>query len=392
MNFPIKKYKEGKTFFYAPDLDKYGIPQNAPAFYNPNMKFNRDCSLIAIQTYQKLLNKNIIICDPLSGVGIRGLRYVNELNGVNFVFVNDYNKNAYELILRNIKLLKNNLIIKAFNKEANNFLNDFSILPKVLDIIDIDPFGSPTCFIDTAVRALKKRGLIMLTATDMRILCGIQPKVCARKYGGYSLKTNYCHEIAIRLLLGCLMKIANRFNFYIHPLMSFTQIHYIRTIVELIKNKKEISKNLKDFGYISHCFKCNGRLIFKELDIKIPKTCPFCGSKLISIAGPLWLGKIQDKNFLSNSLEIIKNIELTNKKKIELFFSTLLAESEMPPTYYNIHKICKNIKISAPKLESIINKLHESNFIASRTHFCPICIKTDANINLIIKTIKDLKT
>jgi hypothetical protein len=41
INFPLKLYEEGKITFYAPDLNAYRIPQDAPVFYNPKMEFNR---------------------------------------------------------------------------------------------------------------------------------------------------------------------------------------------------------------------------------------------------------------------------------------------------------------------------------------------------------------
>lgn len=35
------------------------------------------------------------------------------------------------------------------------------------DAVDLDPYGSPTTLLDTAVQAVAEGGLLMVTATDM---------------------------------------------------------------------------------------------------------------------------------------------------------------------------------------------------------------------------------
>ena len=66
-----------------------------------------------------------------------------------------------------------------------------------------------------------------------------------------------------------------------------------------------------------------------------------------------------------------------------------LAESDAPATYYDVHSICKTLKLSAPKFELILNELEKDGFEAIKTHYNPIGIKTDAEIenikNILIK-------
>ncbi|MBD3229758.1 MAG: tRNA (guanine(10)-N(2))-dimethyltransferase [Candidatus Lokiarchaeota archaeon] len=390
MNFPTKLYKEGKTSFFAPQLENYRIPQDAPVFYNPKMEFNRDFSIILAQTYQKELKDDLSICDPFSGVGVRGLRYVNEIKEVKSVYINDIDYKAYEIIKKNIKNLKINKKIKVYNKNAILLLDKIYSSPESLDIVDIDPFGSPTSYIDAAVRSLKKEGIIMLTATDMRVLCGLNPESCIRKYGAKPLKKNYCHEIACRILLGCLSRIAGRFDYSIAPLISYSKIHYIREYVHLVRSISKANKSINNnIGYISHCFSCEGREIFNKITQK-PVKCHLCGSKNIKIAGPLWIGKIQNGDFISKFINNIDGSFSRNKKEIEDLALLLKEEENMPATYYNVHNICKKLKISSPKFNSIIKSLKESGFKVCKTHFCPLCLKTDANIMELSKIIKNI--
>lgn len=57
-------------------LPKKDLHKKLPVFYNPVMKFNRDISIIILNS---LPNKNMNIALPLAGSGIRGLRFLKEL-------------------------------------------------------------------------------------------------------------------------------------------------------------------------------------------------------------------------------------------------------------------------------------------------------------------------
>ena len=72
------------------------------------------------------------------------------------------------------------------------------LLQTRFDVIDLDPYGSPTPFLDAAVQSVADGGLLCITATDMAVLCGNTPETCYTKYGAISLKTKACHEFALR--------------------------------------------------------------------------------------------------------------------------------------------------------------------------------------------------
>ena len=68
-----------------------------------------------------------------------------------------------------------------------------------VDVIDLDPYGSASPFLDSAVQAVKHGGLMMVTCTDMGILAGNHPEACWAKYGSFPIKSHFCHEQAIRI-------------------------------------------------------------------------------------------------------------------------------------------------------------------------------------------------
>ncbi len=66
-----------------------------------------------------------------------------------------------------------------------------------------------------------------------------------------------------------------------------------------------------------------------------------------------------------------------------------LNEINMPISYYNIHKISQQLKLSSiPKLEDLIKIIEEKGYKASRTHFDFISIKTDMKIDELKKNLK----
>lgn len=83
-------------------------------------------------------------------------------------------------------------------------------LHQYYEVVDLDPYGTPVQFLDSAVQSVSEGGLLLVTATDMAVLCGSNGEACHAKYGIYPLHKPYCHEMALRILLACVEKHANR--------------------------------------------------------------------------------------------------------------------------------------------------------------------------------------
>jgi len=98
------------------------VSKQMEVFYNPVMKFNRDISVLLLNSVK---DKDMNIADMLAGSGIRSIRFLLELNKgkIKEIFVNDYNKDAIKNIKNNLKLNKiNSKKIKISNEDANLFL------------------------------------------------------------------------------------------------------------------------------------------------------------------------------------------------------------------------------------------------------------------------------
>ncbi|KAF6246394.1 tRNA (guanine-N1)-methyltransferase [Nitrosopumilus sp. b3] len=382
MEFPDETFQEiieGTTKLLVPKksiTDK--VPPKKPAFFNPKAKVNRDFSIIAYASFLKNFQGPKIFLEGLSGIGARGLRVGNELD-VEKIVINDLNPTALEMskYSANLNNLEN---IKFSEKEVCRFLSKYSKKGKRGSIVDIDPFGSPAAFFDCGIRATMHGGILSTAATDLQVLNGLFQSACKRKYGGIPVRTEYGNEIAIRLILGCLRAVAGRLGVEIIPLFVESEMHYYRTYVKVL-NRPDQKENL---GYILHCKNCGHRKISLEKE----NECNLCNQQF-NIAGPLWIGKIFDKEFIQNMIFEVPNFQID--KNCERVLGKCLAESEMPATYFTLDEIASKMKSSPPKLENAILNLQKNNFQASITSFSPTGFRTNAKINEIIKIFQTIQ-
>jgi tRNA (guanine26-N2/guanine27-N2)-dimethyltransferase len=391
--FPCEVVKEGVVEVLVPKLSAFGVvasdyaPSRAPVFYNPVMEFNRDLSVLAVRAYQRLIQREISVCEPLTSQGIRGIRYVAEVEGVNRVLLSDINYNAYKLAQHNVE--RNNLQGKIVleHKDANCVLNCNASPKKRFDVIDIDPFGTPVPYLDSAFRALKNKGLIATTATDLAPLCGVHTKACVRKYCGKPMRTEYCHEIAIRLLAGCMAQTAAKQDMGIKFLLSHSTNHYIRVYAQVNYGCQNADVSLKNVGYILHCFNCLHRETSQQLTGGL--SCPECGKKM-DYTGPLWIGNINDETFIDKVLTENNTASFKDKLRLDKLLTLIKSEAGAPITYFVIDQVCKKHSLPAVSVQSFIKALHENGYRAIQTHFNTRSIKTDASATIMQQTLKQL--
>lgn len=367
----FEEIQEGKTKIIVPKKSlTEKTPPKEPVFFNPKAKKTRDFSIIAYGAFLKDFTGPKIFLDGLAGIGVRGIRVANELE-VDEVIINDLNPTALQLAEYSAKV--NNVKNVHFSeKEICRFFSKYSKKGKRGTVVDIDPFGSPAPFFDCGIRATMHSGILSVTATDLQVLNGLFDKACKRRYGGTPIRVDYGNEVAIRLILGCLRTVASRLDIEVKPLYVESDMHYYRAYVKIF-NRPDQNENL---GYITHCDTCGHRKTTIEKEIK----CERCNN-FTKNAGPLWIDKIFEKEFVDKMMKIESelNLDKNYQKKLE----KCSYESEMPATYFTLDEIASKMKTSPPKLNDAVNMLQKNGFDSSVTAFSPTGFKTNANIEEI---------
>lgn len=370
---------EGLTKLEVPEPEHFRTlagnyaPSLAQVFYNPRMEFCRDISVLAVQVTARELG-GLRICDPLAGVGARGIRYSREVKGVSRVIVNDRSPEAFELIKRNIEINRVVELAEARNSDANVLLWENR---GRFNFVDLDPFGSPAPFIDAACAALARKGMLAMTATDTAPLCGTHARACLRRYGAKPLKTEYCHELGIRILIGFAQRIAGKHEIALESVLGHSTQHYFRIYLWARRGAQHADEVMKNQGYVSHCNKCGRRALSRGLVAELPSTCE-CGGRF-SHAGPLWLGTLIDRNFTQRVAGdlVRRNFKLGHQEV--LLLNRCIEEADGPPTFYDLNEVARHARVSPPKIDKLLAGLRETGYFASRTHFSPTGIRTDAS-------------
>ena len=388
------KLKEGLVTFFAPDVRFYsrGIflePAWAPVFYNPRMKLSRDIGVVIVEAFSDYLNRQeLVVIEPLSATGIRGLRYLIENKGrVSKLILNDHNPLSYNVIRTNIKINKIEDFVEAYNLDAELLLYKLRSEGVRPDIIDLDPFGSPSYFLDTALKVIKHRGMICMTATDLPPLFGTYPLTAYRRYMAKVYRTEFYKECGVRILIGFVAREAARLDKGIYPLYSQATDHYIRLCVLVLKSRKEGLKALKKVGFLTYCNNC---LFRNSSHGKIDSDCPICGNK-VKVMGPLWLGTLWDKKFVKMALKSYIKKQYLDKRGVKLL-RTMISEVDAPPFYYKTDTIAHKYMFSREISPTLIVEVHAKlGYASSLTHFDNKGFRSPLPIDDLVKLMKKVR-
>lgn len=343
----MKQISEGKVVIL---VHEGKISKKLPVFYNPVMKLNRDLSIILLKSLKR---QGLRIADPLAGSGVRSLRFLKELpkNQIKEIHVNDVKKDFLKIFKLNLR--KNKLKLSKKIKLSNQDANLFLLQNRGFDYIDIDPFGTPNPFLDSAVKSINRNGILAVTATDTSSLCGTYENACKRKYWAKPLHNYLMHEIGLRILIRKVQLIAGQYKKALYPLLCYSKDHYMRAFFSCEQGKSKVDKILSLHKFF-------------EKDI-----------------GPIWTGRLCDS-------ALIKGMIKDTKDKEGLKFLQLLKEEEIGLAgFYDIHWLAKKYKLrELPKKRDILFLLKKSGFKAVETHFSGSGIRSDISLSRLIKILK----
>ncbi|RLI60196.1 MAG: tRNA (guanine(10)-N(2))-dimethyltransferase [Candidatus Thorarchaeota archaeon] len=391
-----REYTEGKTTFISADVEHYseskGQPTTSlPVFYNPRMRLNRDLSVIFLSAYMSN-NRINRICEPLTGSGVRTLRYLNECEGTFEALMFDANPLAVDTARRNVRRL-------GFQNRATVMRGDAKILlltesrEKRFDFVDVDPFGTPAPYLSAAVQSLRpKLGLLAVTATDMPVLCGVYPRVALRKYGGFSIRAPFVHEIAVRLLLGQIFRVAGANDSAMTPLVSLSSDHYVRVWVKIEADRKSANRLVSSYGTIRYCPSC---MVTQTLPLADRQQefvhADGCEGKYRE-AGPLWIGDIFDMDYLAKAESSLEKHGTEMHRRAPDVIQKMGMEAHlMDYPYVDLHAVCDRFNLSPPRNVRVMEKLRDQGYIVSPTHFRPTAIRTNAQVQEIVNIIERIQ-
>lgn len=358
---------EGTTTFWAPKSEhergpkaKEGVP-----FYNPVMRLARDLSVLVAHAEAPQRAKPFEVCDAMGSLGARGLRIAHEVPNTH-VLVNDVDIDAIMLAKRSADALgRKNVDVRIGRLET--VLSDHRF-----DWVDLDPFGTPAHWLDLAATSVRDQGILAVTATDMPALCGIYPEVCVRRYNARPLHDPVMHEVATRILVGAIARACGRRDRSIVPLLVHNSEHYVRVYVRVLDGAQGANDQVTSFGYV-----------FREGDgtVRLSDRTPAAGDW----GGPVWSKPLMDPSFLAR---VVAGPTKGRSKELDRLLDVLVEEAQAPPFFYTIDEFTRGSNVESPGMDRLLARLHKAGHVATRTHFTPRGIKTDADAPTLGKLVR----
>ena len=311
----------------------------------------------------KYHDDGIRVLEGLAATGLRSVRFALELPGVKEIVCNDFDKTAFAYIKKNCTHNAVEHLVTPSLADAAGVMYKNKHRRDRFDIIDLDPYGSPVTFLDSAVQAVADGGMLCVTCTDMGVLCGNASETCYSKYGSVSLRTKYCHEMAVRIVLRCIDNHANRYSRYIVPVLSLSIDFYVRVFVKVYYGQSKAKQSLSKTSLVFHCSGC-GAFAVQPMGIRtqtngvlkyssaagptVSPRCAHCGFTH-HIVGPFWSDPIHDVDFVKRVIAGVDPTKLKTSARIVGMLTVVTEELPDVPLYYITDDLCRIVHCTAPR-------------------------------------------
>lgn len=334
------------------------------------------------------------VLEGLAASGLRSVRFALEVPGLASITANDFSAKAASLIARNAEHNKVAHLVHASQRDASMVMYDARARKQRYDVIDLDPYGSPSPFLDAAVQAVSEGGLLCITCTDMAVMAGNSGETCYSKYGSISIKSKFCHEMALRIILHSLDQRANVYQRYIQPLLSVSVDFYIRVFVRVHTGQAKVKNSASKQALVYNCVGCGsfhlqrmGKRMSHGKNMKysaatgppVSTSCEHCGQRH-QLGGPIWAEPIHDLDFVQKVLSAVAGnpTRFGTSKRIQGVLSMITEELQDVPLYYTMDHLSSTVHCNTPALLPFWSALLHAGHRVSLTHACKNAVKTDA--------------
>ena len=394
-------------------------------FYNPAMSGSRTRSIILMKHIIEsgyLGDSEIYAIDGLAASGLRARRWLNELpeklvNRLR-VTVCDMNENSIKRAMENHQRFPPNNRGGVLNWRQGDLRS--AILDQGWHWVDVDPFGSPMPFLDTAIQSLAKKAILEISATDTAALAGSSKTALMRRYGARINPDNLAHDSGLRVLMACIARTAANHDRFAEPILSVWDSHHLRLSLKVRKsiemanqlekmlgwriagpNEKEVSASMQE------------GLTPKSSTESLPMHCFLPLSYPVNredkrVSGPLWIGPLGDSAAMASFTEeeVISMCTTEYDPKNPMNWSERDFELERRKIIRSIKNIKNEAEIiegefliltddlaswrnvgSPPSPIKMIELINKKGFKAGLSHYPKPSFRTNAPWDVIIESL-----
>ena len=304
----------------SPDANGPSAKSSGGVFYNPAMAGSRTRSVLLFRHAMgedMLGDGTVYALDGLTASGLRARRWLNELpctisSRISATIV-DLEKEALEWAISSHKKFPPSDgagDLRAFQGDLRT-----EVLSSGRHWIDIDPYGSPAPFIDSAMQSMARSGVMEVSATDTAALTGSSKTALMRRYGARVRTDCLAHDSGMRVMLSNISRIAARHDRTIEPLLSIWDSHHLRVSFRVMKSVSSANILEERIGWrvFAPCKEEVAASIDSGLNTEsggdlLPMHCMLplnfpVDRKDPRVSGPLWIGPTGDRGAMSSMSE-----------------------------------------------------------------------------------------
>lgn len=329
-------------------------PSSGPAsrraiFFNPAMADDRDRNVAVVRAARAMGLRLVRGWEMLAATGVRGLRLVREAGPFERFRFTEGQPAAFSVLEENAR--------GAAAGVAEAIRGD----PRTVtapgggfDYVDLDPYGSPIPFLDAALDATAPDGLLAVTATDTRVLAGVDRGAAERRYGGRPVRGRLGPEGGLRLLLAELSRRVTARGRSLVPRVAYVGSHHLRCYVSFGPPTDSPPVALIDPA--------------SWTGPPLPGDGPF---------GPFWLGPLFDRAWVERMTVADTAAE---PRRLGRWVEQLRAEASVDrPFYYEGNSLAQRLALDRPpSVAAMTLALAARGFRCAPTHARAGAFRTDA--------------
>jgi tRNA (guanine26-N2/guanine27-N2)-dimethyltransferase len=315
------------------------------------MALDRDLSVAAASALAATTRRRSATgWEMLAATGVRGLRLLGEAELLGALTLTEAQPSAVEVLRANAAPFAS-LGARVLAHDARRPLPDGPF-----DFVDLDPYGSPAPYLPALLGAVRPGGIAGVTATDLRVLAGADPRSCERRYAARPLPGRLGPEAGLRILLGWIAHAAGERGLSVHPLLAYVGGHYLRAWLRVERG-----------GGIP------------PGSVAMLDPTPFVGSRAHpkGSVGPMWTGPLFDRPFVERlSVPASAARPLPLRRLLDVFREESSVDA---PLFFEANELARDLGLgSPPSLTRILATLREAGWRSSRTHVRPAAFRTEA--------------
>lgn len=329
-------------------------------FYNPAMALDRDRNVAFVRAARSVGPPLARAWEMLAATGVRGLRLAVEAGPFTTFLLTEGAPRAVEVLGENLARLALPGVA-ARSADARDVPREAPF-----DYVDLDPYGTPMPYLDAALGALALEGLLAVTATDTRVLAGVDRGVAERRYGGRPLRGRLGPEGGLRLLLAAIARRAGERGRSITPRLAYVGSHHVRAFLTVGARDGD-----PPVGVIDPATWCGP---------------PIAGSDPV---GPLWLGPLFDARLVA-ALRVPE--AAAEPRALARWIELVAAEARVDrPFFYESNTLARALRLPRPPATApLLDALAREGYASAPTHARPGGFRTEAPHEVVVAVTRRL--